>query len=103
MSALYMEDSPSLGTLQGDIKTQAGMANVLAAGANRREMLVFNLQLSRANLNQLRKQNRKRENGFKSLEFIEQALGKEFNPAATHRAGAAILLLDLLENCPSQT
>ena len=51
MSALYMEDSPSLGTLQGDIKTQAGMANVLAAGANRREMLVFNLQLSRANLN----------------------------------------------------
>ena len=51
MSALYMEDSLSLGTLQGDIKTQAGMANVLTAGANRREMLVFNLQLSRANLN----------------------------------------------------
>ena len=32
------------GTLQGNIKTQPGMANVLTAKANRREMLVFNFQ-----------------------------------------------------------
>ena len=32
------------GTLQGNIKTQPGMANVLTARANRGEMLVFNLQ-----------------------------------------------------------
>ena len=33
-------------TLQGDIKTQPGMANVLTAEANRRETLVFNLHLN---------------------------------------------------------
>ena len=45
--ATYMDRIPHVvaggGTLQGNIKTQPGMANVLTAGANRGEMLVFNL------------------------------------------------------------
>ena len=46
--ATYMERIPHVvargGTLQGNIKTQPGMANVLTARANRGEMLVFNWQ-----------------------------------------------------------